>query len=113
MIGAEASAAVAPYWKKLCAFGSGDAEWHPYWEKDCPVRPETEHVYCSVYEKNGKLLAAVSSFNEETDTVLLRIPEGAALGEIVPGIASAERDGCILRLNMKAFRPELIELVFS
>ena len=112
-VGAEASAAVAPYWKKLCAFGSGDAVWHPYWEKDCPVRPETEHVYCSVYEKDGKLLAAVSSFNEETDTVLLRVPEGAEVGEIFPGIASAEQDGCSLRLNMKAFRPELIELVFS
>ena len=105
---------ISPYWNKLCAFGSGDAVWHPYWEEGCPVVPETEHVYCSVYEREGRLLAAVSSFNEETEDVVLRLSEPMTAAEIVPGIAEvktgAEADGRILRLKMKAFRPELIEL---
>ena len=104
---------ISPYWNKLCAFGSGDAVWHPYWEEDCTVKPETEHVYCSVYERDdGRLLAAVSSFNEETDEVVLRLPGGMKAGKPVPGIAQIkDSEGGLLRLSMKAFRPELIELI--
>ena len=108
--GREGVKTISPYWDELCSFGSGDAVWHPYWDEGCPVKPETEHVYCSVYERGGRLLAAVSSFNETTDEVVLRLPAPAAVRKVVPGIAAAETDGCVLRLKMKAFRPELIEL---
>ncbi|MBQ3637065.1 MAG: hypothetical protein II953_01775, partial [Clostridia bacterium] len=111
--GRGAAEIIAPYWEELCRFGSGEAVWHPYWEEDCPVKPETEHVYCSVYERNdGRLLAAVSSFNEETDEVVLRLPGGMKAGKPVPGVAQIkDSEGGLLRLSMKAFRPELIELI--
>ena len=103
---------VSPFWKALADFDSGNALWHPYWQEDCPVKPLTENVCCSVYEKNGRYLCAVSSFNEGTDTVELRLPAPAQLVSMAPGMGKARIEGDRLILDIKAFEPELVGLTF-
>ena len=48
-----------------------------YWEKGCPVKSETEKVYCSVYQWNEKSpwlrAIAVGNFNRTAKPVRLRI----------------------------------------
>ena len=103
---------VSPFWKALSDFDSGNALWHPYWQEDCPVKPLMENVCCSVYEKNGRYLCAVSSFNEGTDTVELRVPAPAQLVSMAPGMGKARIEGDRLILDIKAFEPELVGLTF-
>ncbi len=107
----QTAAVISPYWKVLSEFGSGDAVWHPYWEEGGPVDSLTKNAYCSVYEKDGRLLAAVSSFNEETDTVVLRFRFPIRYFGIAPGYAEVTEvssDGLTVTLRIAAFRPELI-----
>ena len=100
-------------WNTLNEFGSGEAKWHPYWIDDGLVKIDAEDVYCSIYEKDGAYLAAVSSFNEETDKVTLTFPKNVTVESVTPGDANVFDEDNVLKLDIQAFRPELIKFTMK
>jgi len=100
---------ISKFWNAMHNFKTGEAIWHPYWKNEDIVQTP-ENVYCSVYEKDGKYLAAVSSFNETTDDVVLHFSHAVRMTGIVPGEATAVIDTNTVKLKIKAYHPELLEL---
>lgn len=56
---------VSAIWNIYNSFGTGTARWYPYWDKACPVKVKGKGIYCSVYEKEDRLLAVVVNFNKD------------------------------------------------
>ena len=100
-------------WDELHDFGTGKAKWHPYWIDDGLVKAETADVFCSVYEKDGAYLAVVSSFNEETEEVVLTLAGDVKVEKLVPGEAEASAEGKQMKLHIKPYRPELIRFTLA
>lgn len=106
----EDAAYVGCFWKEMSAFDTGHADWHPYWADNSPVKVDIEQVYCSVYEKDGEYLAALSSFNVDVDQVVLTFDTDVELKHTIPGETVVTAIGNQVTVNMKAFKPELIHL---
>lgn len=62
---------VGKWWDILSEFGIGNATWHPYWEKNLPIKANEEKVFCSTYEKNGETLAVISCFDKNRNKITL------------------------------------------
>ncbi len=107
--GAKTLSYISKFWKALDEFDSGRAVWHPYWKEDGPIKVETENVFCSVYEKDGRYLAAVSSFNEEADEIELSFKVNVSAVRSTPGNVTVNNDGNRARIRISPFCPELIE----
>ena len=82
----------------------------PYWIEDRPVRTTTENTQCSLYEKDGKYLLALSSFNENTDEVTVEFDGDITVDYDVLGQNAATANGNILTVKMEAYKPNLIRL---
>ncbi|MBO5199537.1 MAG: hypothetical protein J6B85_13645 [Lachnospiraceae bacterium] len=98
---------VSKFWKALNEFGTGTAEWHPYWEKNGPVTVETENVYCSVYQKENEYLAVLSSFNETAEEAAVRFA-GRVEFECEDAEVAAGADACSASVKLPAFQPKLL-----
>jgi len=105
------AAYLSHFWNEFSDFGSSYATWHPYWIEDRPVKVETENAYCSVYEKDGKYLAAVSSFNEDAHEVVITFDGAVEVEYDVLGQNAAVADGNKLTVKMDAYKPNLIRLI--
>ncbi len=104
---------LAPIWKKVSEFETSKAVWHPYWIDDGLVKSETENAYTSVYEKDGKYLAVVSSFKETTDEVSFVFSGNVKLCGNVPGDAVVTAEGNRMTLKIKPFNVELVEFTLA
>lgn len=98
------------FWNELTAFDAGRAKWMPYWFEDRPVKVETENAYCSLYEKDGKYLLALSSFNENVHEVEVTFDGEVSVDYDVFGQNAAVANGNKLTVKMEAFKPNLIRL---
>ena len=98
------------FWKEFSAFDFGNAEWMPYWIEDRPVRTLTENTFCSLYEKDGKYLLALTSFNENVHEVEVAFDGEVSVDYDVLGQNAAVADGCKLTVKMEAYKPNLIRL---
>ena len=104
---------LSKFWNEFSAFGSGEATWRPYWVEDCPVQPQTKDVFCSVYEKDGQYLAAVSSFNEDASEVVLKFDRNVMVEYDVLGQNAATEEGDTVTVKMDAYKPNLIRLTIQ
>jgi len=101
---------ISCFWNELTAFDAGRAKWMPYWFEDRPVKVETEKAYCSLYEKDGKYLLALTSFNEDVNEVEVTFDGEVTVDYDVFGQNAAIADGNKLTVKMEAYRPNLIRL---
>lgn len=101
---------VSKFWTELSKFDSCNSRWYPYWEENSPVRSQTPNTYCSLYENNGKYLAAVSSFNEESDEVVLTFDKNVQVEYAVLGQNVAAAENSTVTVKMEAYKPNLIRL---
>ena len=69
-----AIADVKKVWDAYDDFGIRNAVWKPYWKKESAVTSKDAGVYISTFEKESKLMAAVSNFNADNVTVTLQLP---------------------------------------
>lgn len=106
----EDAAYLSKFWTEFSDFDFGNAEWMPYWIEDRPVRTITENTQCSLYEKDGKYLLALSSFNESADAVTVEFDGDITVDYDVLGQNAATANGNILTVKMAAYKPNLIRL---
>lgn len=99
---------LSKFWNEFSAFGTGSAKWYPYWIEGSPVRVQTPNVFCSLYERDGMLLAAVSSFNEAADEVKLTFDRSVEVMYDVLEQGAASAEGCTVTIRMEAYKPNLI-----
>ena len=62
-------------WKTYDDFGISNAEWKPYWKRDSTVACMDNDVYISTFEKDDRILAAVSCFSAQKKSVTLYLPK--------------------------------------
>ena len=101
---------LSKFWTELSSFDSGNALWHPYWKKNSPVYVETPDSFCSIYEKDGQYLAAVSSFNENTNEVVLHFDSDVEVLYDVLGLNATISAGKTVTLKMDSYKPNLIRI---
>ena len=101
---------LSKFWNEFSDFGSSTAVWYPYWLEERPVQMLTEHAVCSLYEKDGQYLAAVSSFHENAREVVLRFDQNVSVRYDVLGQHAATADGKTVTIRMEAYKPNLIRL---
>ena len=101
---------LSKFWNEFSAFGTSSAKWYPYWIEGGPVRVQTPKVFCSLYERDGMLLAAVSSFNEAADEVKLTFDCSVEVMYDVLEQRAASAEGCTVTIRMEAYKPNLIRL---
>lgn len=66
-------------WKLWDDFGIQDAEMLGYWETDCPVRTGRDDILATAYVREDRVLIALASWAEETQSITLGI-DWEALG---------------------------------
>lgn len=62
-------------WKTYDDFGISNAEWKPYWKRNSTVTCMDNDVYISTFEKEDRILAAVSCFSVQKKSVTLYLPK--------------------------------------
>lgn len=105
---------VSKIWKAFEAFGTGDAEWIPYYEADVPLKPLQEKVYCSVYRKGHELLAVVTGTDAAVKQAELEagckiISAESCVEAIEPQLCGESR----VRLPLEPYHAQIIKLVLE
>lgn len=62
-----------PFWKEWDHFGLKDSKMIGYWVKDIPVKTNNANVLTTVYQKPGKALVSIASWNPTDTSVKLDI----------------------------------------
>jgi len=97
-----AIADIKKVWDTYDDFGVRNAAWKPYWKKACAVTSKDKGVYVSTFEKENRLLAIVSNFNQNNLTVTLQLPEKMnRIWEVFDGKKYEAKDGVL------TFSPEV------
>lgn len=97
-----AIADIKKVWDAYDNFGVRNADWKPYWKKECAVTSEDTGVYVSTFEKENRLLAIVSNFNKNNEKVTLQLPERVSyIWEVFDGKEYEIKDGVL------TFSPEV------
>ncbi len=68
-----------PIWKAWDAFGMAGTEMIGWWDSRCPVKTDSLSIPATVYRGKGKMLVAIASWDDRSNSVTLRI-DWKALG---------------------------------
>lgn len=93
-------------WKIYDDFGTDDAVWIPYWDEACPVKSLTEKVYCSVFQREEKLLVVVSNLSGKDLTARLSIKGNYTIAQNVRSKMELSMIDSCLEMQAQSYKAE-------